>query len=239
MNLILCVFFLVLSSALFKVFCVIAQDTLLMDKPNNRSLHSCPTIRGGGIVFIGLALISLPLLCYLNKTSFFEQGVFALSILMIAGLSFLDDLYHLSVTLRFFVQSIVALSIAVFIRPEELQFLFFSISSPGLISPFIFFTVLWAINHFNFMDGIDGFCASQAVFLLVAYALLFGIQGDVFYQNFCWIFISCLAGFLIFNLPPAKLFMGDVGSATLGLITFCLALIAQQKFQIPILYWFM
>ncbi|MBI2785196.1 MAG: hypothetical protein HYX60_02350, partial [Legionella longbeachae] len=45
--------------------------------------------------------------------------------------------------------------------------------------------------------------------------------------------------FLIFNFPPAKLFMGDVGSATLGLITFYMALVAQQKFQIPILYWFM
>ena len=54
----------------------------------------------------------------------------------------------------------------------------------------------------------------------------------------CWILVFGLIGFLVFNFPPAKLFMGDVGSATLGFISFYLALIGQQKYQIPIIYWF-
>lgn len=210
-----------------------------MDEPNNRSMHSRPTIRGGGVVFIGLALISLPILCYLTQTSLQAQWVLLLGIVMIAVVSFLDDLYHLPVKPRFLVQCSAALLIALFIQPAQLDFGIFSITAPVLIIPLIFVLVLWSINHFNFMDGLDGFCASQALFLFAAYALLFMLHGNLFYQGFCVILMVSLTGFLIFNFPPAKLFMGDIGSATLGFITFCIALIAQQKFQIPIVYWFM
>lgn len=210
-----------------------------MDKPNDRSMHSTPTIRGGGVVFIGLALLGLPLLCYMTDTSIWGQLVFILCIFFLASVSFLDDLYNLSVKPRFFTQSGIALLIALVMRPEQLDFGIVTINYAFLIIPFIFFAVIWAINHFNFMDGIDGFCAAQSIFLFSAYALLFGIMNAPFYQSFCFILIFSLLGFLFFNFPPAKLFMGDVGSASLGLISFCIALIAQQKFQIPIFYWFM
>lgn len=239
MNLILSLVFLTLSAVLTKVFCRLAQDTRLMDKPNGRSMHSKPTIRGGGLVFIGLALLSLPLLAYLTQTAFLNQWVLMLCIVLVASVSFLDDLYHLSVKPRFLVQAVAALLIALFIRPEQLNFGLFSISYPVLIIPFVFVLALWAINHFNFMDGLDGFCASQALFLFAAYAVLFALHGAAFYQGFCLVLSCSLIGFLIFNFPPAKLFMGDIGSATLGLITFCIALIGQQQYEIPILYWFM
>lgn len=238
MNLTLSFFFLVFSIALTKLYCIVAQDTLLMDKPNHRSMHSVPTVRGGGLIFIGLALISLPILNNLTESSFEEQYIFLPCTFFLAAVSFLDDLYHLSVKIRFFTQSGIALLIAIFMRPAQLD-LGIMIQSSFLIIPFIFFAVIWAINHFNFMDGIDGFCAAQAIFLLSAYAVFFGINDASFYQDFCFILIFSLIGFLFFNFPPARLFMGDVGSATLGLITFCIALIAQQKFNVPILYWFM
>lgn len=210
-----------------------------MDKPNNRSMHSIPTVRGGGLIFIGLALLSFPLLCYLTQTSIFEQLIFICCIFFLAAISFLDDLFNLSVKPRFFTQSGVALLIALFMRPQHLDFGIITVHYSFFIIPFIFLAVIWAINHFNFMDGIDGFCAFQSIFLFCAYAILFGMMNATFYQGFCLILIFSLIGFLFFNFPPATLFMGDVGSATLGLITFGIALIAQQKFQIPIFYWFM
>lgn len=237
MNLILSFLFLFFSIALTKLYCFVAQDTLLMDKPNSRSMHSVPKVRGGGLVFIGLALVSLPILSYMTHTSFGEQLIFLICIFFLATVSFLDDLYQLSVRIRFFTQCGIALLVALFMRPTQLD-IGVTVNYSFLIIPFIFFTVIWAINHFNFMDGVDGFCASQAIFLLSAYAILFGMNNADFYQNFCFILIFSLIGFLFFNFPPARLFMGDVGSATLGLITFCIALIAQQKFHIPILYWF-
>ncbi|KTD56600.1 alpha-N-acetylglucosaminyltransferase [Legionella santicrucis] len=238
MNLTLSFVFLVFSIALTKLYCIVAQDTLLMDKPNNRSMHSVPTVRGGGLIFIGLTLISLPILSYITQTVFEEQFIFLLCIFFLATVSFLDDLYHLSVKIRFFTQCGIALLVAIFMRPVQLD-LGIMVDYSFFIIPFIFFAVIWAINHFNFMDGIDGFCAAQAIFLLSAYAVFFGMGDASFYQDFCFILILSLIGFLFFNFPPARLFMGDIGSATLGLITFCIALIAQQKFHISILYWFM
>ncbi len=238
-NLTLSVVFLICSILLTRLYCIVAQGTRLMDKPNERSMHFHPTIRGGGLVFISLALVSIPILCYITKTSYLNAFVFSSCIVMIATVSFLDDLFNLSSKTRFLIQCITALLIVLFFKPSQLDFGFFSINYPVLIIPFIFITVLWAINHFNFMDGIDGFCALQAIFLMVSYAILFGLYGATFYQSFCLILMSSLIGFLFFNFPPARLFMGDVGSASLGLITFCVALIAQQKYHIPILYWFM
>jgi len=216
-----------------------ADNTSLMDKPNDRSMHSHPTVRGGGVVFIGLSLISLPVVCFLTQNGFMDVFLLMLCIFLIALISFLDDLYQLSVKLRFVVQCFVALLIALFLKPVQLDFGLFVISTQFLIVPFILIAVIWSINHFNFMDGLDGFCALQAIFLLSAYAYFFGLHDALMYQYFCSILIFSLLGFLIFNFPPAKLFMGDVGSATLGLITFALALLAQQKLEIPILYWFM
>lgn len=209
-----------------------------MDKPNDRSLHAIPTLRGGGIVFIGLTLFCLPLLSYFTQSTFSGQYILLISIILLATINFFDDLYNLSAKLRLLVQCIVAGLIAFLMRPDLLDFVLFSLMNPYLISAVLFFVVIWAINHFNFMDGLDGFCASQAIFIFASYALLFSFYHAVIYQDFCLILMSSLIGFLIFNFPPAKLFMGDIGSATLGLISFCIALIAQQKYQIPILYWF-
>ncbi|KTD60743.1 MraY family glycosyltransferase [Legionella shakespearei] len=239
MNVILSLILIAVSAALIRLFCVLAQNTRLMDKPNERSLHTNPTVRGGGLVFIGLSLISLPFICYYNGTSFAQQAVFFVSIILLAAISFLDDLYQLSAKLRFLVQGIVALAVVFFMRPETLDFVVFSFSNPFLVGVFLFFATVWAINHFNFMDGLDGFCALQSVFLLAAYAFFFSVHSGFIYQDFCLVLMCGLLGFLIFNFPPAKLFMGDVGSASLGFITFAVAVIAQQKYQIPMMYWFL
>ncbi len=240
MNVILSLFFIVFSAVLIRLFCALAQNTRLMDKPNERSMHITPTVRGGGFVFISLALISFPFICYYTNSSFtMEYGVLMLSIFLLATVSFFDDLYQLSAKLRFLVQGMVALAILFFMRPEYLNFVMFSINNPYLVSLFLFFFIVWAINHFNFMDGLDGFCALQAVFLLATYAFLLNLNSGFVYQDFCMVLMCSILGFLIFNFPPAKLFMGDVGSASLGFITFVIAIIGQQKYQIPILYWFL
>lgn len=238
MTLMICLILILFSTIMTKLFCVLAQNSKLMDKPNERSLHQSPTVRGAGIIFIGLSLAYLPFICYFTNSSFKDQIVLICSIVLLALISFIDDIYQLSAKSRLIIQCLVAFLVALFMRPEVLNFELFILTSPYLIAPFLFFCVIWAINHFNFMDGMDGFCALQALFLCAAYALLFYVHHDIIYQDFCLILISNLIGFLIFNFPPAKVFMGDVGSASLGLITFVIAIIAQQKYQIPILYWF-
>lgn len=229
----------VLSAVLTKLFYSLAQNTRLMDKPNERSLHARPIVRGGGLVFIGLPLLILPIISYTSAFFLSELTILIVSITLLASVSFLDDLYQLSVKPRLLVQVLVALLVALFMTPDSLDFGLFSITNPIIIVPFLFLSVLWSINHFNFMDGIDGFCALQASFLFFSYAILFGFYSASMYQDFCLVLLFSVLGFLLFNFPPAKLFMGDVGSATLGLIVFCVALMAQQKYQIPLIYWFM
>lgn len=226
------------SILLTKLFCKIAKNTRLMDKPNERSLHVIPTIRGGGLVFISLFLAAIPLLGYLEGIGLKEQAVLFFGAFIIALISFCDDVYNLSAKPRFVVQCIAAALISTLLRPEELDFVLFTLTNKYFIIALLFFVTLWAINHFNFMDGLDGFCGSQALFLFFSYALLFSLVHALFYQNICFILMFGLVGFLFFNFPPAKLFMGDVGSATLGFITFCLAVIAQEQYDVPIMYWF-
>ncbi|MFO3606183.1 glycosyltransferase family 4 protein, partial [Legionella pneumophila serogroup 1] len=238
MNIILNVFLIFVSAILTKLFALFAQHTKLIDIPNERNLHSRPTVRGGGVVFIGLSLFCWFFICNSQFFLTLEQFIFSIAIILIATISFIDDFYNLSVKIRFFFQCLIAFLIVIFILPSQLDFGLFLFENTYLIAFFLFFAVIWAINHFNFMDGLDGFCASQAIFLLAAYALFLNSAGSLIYQDFCLILISSLAGFLIFNFPPAKIFMGDVGSASLGLITFFIAIIAQKNYQIPILYWF-
>ena len=239
MNIILSISFIILSAIILsKIFCVIAQGTKLMDEPNDRSMHTHPTVRGGGLVFIGLSLCSIPYIGYLSHTPLTDQLILMVSIILLATVCFIDDLYHLSAKSRFLVQCLVALIVTLFMRPDVLDFVLFSLTNKLLIIPFLFFAVIWAINHFNFMDGLDGFCAFQAVFLLAVYVFLLRVHPALMYQDFCLVLICSLSGFLVFNFPPAKIFMGDIGSACLGFITFMIAVIAQKNYHIPIVYWF-
>lgn len=230
--------FLLVSIFFTKLFCILAKDTLLMDKPNDRSMHVVPTIRGGGIVFIGLPLCAIPILGYFYPSQLPDALVLMGSSLLIALISFWDDLYHLTAKQRFLVHGVAVLLCALFLKPNLLDVALFSVSNSIAIGFLILVMGLWAINHFNFMDGLDGFCALQAIMLFFGYFILFRSVDAGFYYELCSIFIACIIGFLFFNFPPAKLFMGDIGSASLGLITFGLALIAQKNYQIPLYYWF-
>lgn len=221
------------------LFCQAAKNSKLVNKPNNRTLHVKPTVRGGGLIFIGLSLCSIPFLAWVNETAWTNWFGLFLSVFLLASISFFDDLNPLSTKSRLIIQCISALIILYFYGPQQLDFVFFSLTQAYIIIPLSFLTIIWSINHFNFMDGLDGFSTLQAVFLLACYFVLFqGVQAS-FYQDFCLILVAALLGFLYYNFPPAKLFMGDIGSASLGLILITLALIGQQKYQIPLLYWFM
>jgi UDP-N-acetylmuramyl pentapeptide phosphotransferase/UDP-N-acetylglucosamine-1-phosphate transferase len=226
-----------ISTILTGFFRYLAKDTNLMDKPNQRSLHTIPTVRGAGIVFISLFLVSILLEQYLTASYSREICGLFIGTMLLAAIGFYDDLYSLSAAQRFYIQFLAA-GLALFsIHPDFIDLFFFFLSNKYLIGAFLLFMILWAINHFNFMDGMDGFCALQAIFLFSSYALFLGFEGDYLYQALCLNMVCGLLGFLFFNFPPAKLFMGDVGSATLGYISFFIALVAEQKYHIPLFYW--
>ncbi|ASQ46435.1 putative undecaprenyl-phosphate N-acetylglucosaminyl 1-phosphate transferase [Legionella clemsonensis] len=228
-----------LSATFVKLFCSLANNTRLLVQPNERTLHAKPTVRGSGIVFIGLWLLSVSFLGLVIDTPFSQQMMLILSGLLLSAISFLDDLMNLSVKIRLLVQALVSFSLTFYLFPLPLNFLLFTVPEGIVASVFVVAAFIWAINHFNFMDGLDGFAAIQAFFLLSIYSLIFNHHQAIFYEYVCLMLVASLVGFLIFNFPPAKVFMGDVGSATLGLSTFLMGLVAQKYYSVPIIYWFM
>jgi len=181
----------------------------ILDEVNERSSHTVPTPHGGGIA---LAITWLVGLGYLYFTSQIEADLFyALSVgVIISVVSFFDDIYELSAKLRMIVQSVVAM-LGLFCLGgfESLEFGLFSIENQIITNVFAFLLIVWFINLYNFLDGINGYAGSEALFLAVAGFLLFG--GG----HFLVLGVAVL-GFLYWNFNKAKIFMGDVGSTLLG-----------------------
>ena len=212
----------------------------LLDNPNQRSSHTIPTPRGGGIVFIGLWLVFL-CICALSKAiPLLLFLTFFLSSVVIATISYIDDNYSLKASLRFLFQMLAAILALVCIGPvSSLDFGFFTLTIIWLIMPLLFFAMVWSINLFNFMDGLDGFTTIEALFMLGIGGILIYHQGGQDTAYLIWGLVATLLGFLCWNWPKAKIFMGDVGSTTLGLIIMITGIVAQKYYQVPFILWLM
>lgn len=181
----------------------------LLAIPNERSSHSVPTPHGGGIAiaitwFTGIGYLSF---CNVIETEFF----YALTAgFIIAVVSFFDDIYELSAKLRLLTQLLVSLLALYFLGGLDVIDLgFFVITNQYITNIFACVMMIWFINLYNFLDGIDGYAASEMLFLSLAGWLLF--SGDHF-----MILVASVLGFLVLNWHKAKIFMGDVGSTLLG-----------------------
>jgi len=187
----------------------IAIKKSLIAEVNERSSHTVPTPHGGGIA---IAITWFTGLTYL----FFTKGIdvhlyYALMVgVVISVVSYFDDLFELSPKLRLLMQASVALLGLYFLGGfEQINLFFFTIDNHVLTNVFAFFMIIWFINLYNFLDGIDGYAGSEALFLALAGFFFF---GDA---HFLVLFAS-VAGFLLWNWHKAKIFMGDVGSTLLG-----------------------
>ncbi len=181
----------------------------LLEEVNERSSHTVPTPHGGGIA---IALVWFSGLFYLYFTHEIDTALFfALLVgLLISVVSFFDDLYDLSPKIRLVAQALVAFGGLYFLDGfQELNFFFFTIENQLLTNLFAFLMIIWFINLYNFLDGIDGYAGTESLFLALAGFILFGDSV------FLVLAVSVL-GFLLWNWHPAKIFMGDVGSTLLG-----------------------
>lgn len=181
----------------------------LVAEVNERSSHTAPTPHGGGIA---IAVTWFGGLIYLYMHEMIEPTLFyALMIgVVISAVSYADDLFELSPKVRLLVQALVALGGLVALSGlETIDFGFFSVENQIVTNLFAFLMIVWFINLYNFLDGIDGYAGSEALFLAIAGLVLFG--GE----HFVILAVSVL-GFLFWNWHRAKIFMGDVGSTLLG-----------------------
>jgi len=193
---------------------------LAMDHPNQRSLHRQPVPRGGGVAII-LALFGAWGLLLQPAT------LMMLLVGVLAGISYTDDWKGLPVAARLTVHTLAAMVLVHSGLPEQNLDFWLSIGLAGYI--------VWMTNAYNFMDGADGLAGGMAVFGFSAYALAALAPAESF-ATLCFTVAAATAGFLPFNFPPAKIFMGDIGSIPLGFLAAALGLIGWQQQIWP--FWF-
>ena len=206
----------------------------VLDHPNERSLHSEPVPRTGGLaVLTGLAAGAMVLAAGLavgggglDTASLHRLLACLAALLLVASVSYADDLRDVPRRLRFAVH----LGAAVLLWVGGLRW--DTPGLPGLETPLpgglaLVLTLLyavWMINLYNFMDGMDGFAGSMAAFGFGALAVLGAVGGEPLFAGLCLLVAAAAAGFLTGNFPPARIFLGDVGASSLGLLAAALTL---------------
>ena len=200
-----------------------------IDIPNERSSHETPTPRGGGLAIVGVTiggvfaakLLRLAPLPLHALTWYLAGGA------VLAAVSWLDDLRPMSAKVRLAVHGVVAgvavLTIGYWNGLEVPMAGRIEIGGIGLLLSLVW--VVGLTNAYNFMDGIDGIAAGQAVVGGVAWSIMGHCCGETQVMFLGLLIASSSLGFLAHNWPPARIFMGDVGSAFLGFSFAVLALI--------------
>lgn len=208
----------------------------LIDIPNQRSSHALPIPRGGGIAMACVFLAMLPIIQLSQDSAY---GLF-LSLYgagsTIALLGFLDDRGHIPAHRRLIVHFLAASWVLYHYHalsgtswnPEDLLSL---LTTAGLL-----LFLVWMLNLYNFMDGIDAITGSETLSISIPAAYLSWLLLP---QDPSWIVLillaSSVAGFLVWNLPPARLFMGDSGSAFLGIVLGSLT-IHSLHYSLPLFF---
>lgn len=185
-----------------------------IDVPNQRSSHTLPTPRGGGIAFVAAYLVTAGLATAImpeeagGSPSLLQGSIVVLLPLWIVGA--VDDAAGLSVRLRYLVQLIAAgLAVYLFGSFPGFDQIVGSVGAPWLTPLLSVIAITAMINFYNFMDGLDGLVGGSSAVQLAFFALYLHQPG-------WWLLVAALAAFLFWNWPPAKIFMGDSGSTALG-----------------------
>lgn len=208
----------------------------ILDHPTARSLHSHPIPRAGGLAFLASLILFVSVAVGLGWLVLGNFAWLGGSMLVVAILSLWDDVRGLSALVRL----LVHLGVAGVLVGQG--FAIDSLSLPGLVISvpswvmlgFSLLFLTWMINLYNFMDGMDGLAASMAVVGFATLGFLGAEAGDRVYAFLCFLTAAAVGGFLPWNLPPASIFMGDVGSASLGLLAGSLSLWGDRLGLFPL-----
>ena len=210
----------------------LARRLRILDRPNERSSHHRPTPHGGGLPLFSALLLGLVAAVLSGPPMPGVYLVITGLALLLVGMGVVDDVHGLSVRARFVMYGLCSVVSAVLLLPPV----------DGLYSAMTVvvaaLALLWMLNLFNFMDGIDGIAALQCIQAAFSAALLsWFTMADAPYALYCLLLAAAHAGFLVWNWPPARLFMGDAGSVPTGYLLGALALLGAVQGALPIGVW--
>jgi UDP-N-acetylmuramyl pentapeptide phosphotransferase/UDP-N-acetylglucosamine-1-phosphate transferase len=208
---------------------------LILDYPNERSLHTHPTPRTGGLAILA-AIYAAGALSVFTWPPPLSLVAIAAGGLAIATISFWDDRTGVAPAWRM----LVHMSAGVLMMFAGLGLT--GVGLPGthlgvsvLIGmPLSVLFVVWMVNLYNFMDGMDGLAGGMTVIGFASYALFGMLAGDALFVATSLSIAAAAAGFLMFNYPPARIFMGDIGSSLLGFLAAALALWGERDGIVPL-----
>jgi Fuc2NAc and GlcNAc transferase len=212
----------------------------LIDRPNPRSSHSTPTPRGGGLSMVAITTCGVAILYAAGMLSRPLTAALVLGGLSVAAVGFWDDVRSAPVAVRMIVHLGAAMLAVYCLGTTSIIRLGDSVVALGILGPVLgVMAIVWILNLFNFMDGIDGIAASEAACVLIGGAglgLFVAKNSPIQVAPELIIGAACL-GFLRWNWSPAAIFMGDIGSGFLGYAIAVIALNASQTSAINFFAW--
>ena len=175
------------------------------DRPNYRSSHTEPTLRGGGLAAV--LLVAGAVAAWVWPVDRLLAQAWLGGLALLGFVSWRDDRHGVPVAVRICIQTLVAVGVVLAItgRAAPVELILFSV-----------FALVAFMNFVNFIDGINGLVPGQLVLLPLGAALLFGVGGDVTPLLIALVLAGAMAGFIPFNFPHPRIFLGDVGSVPLG-----------------------
>lgn len=205
-----------------------AQRRAMFDLPGQRRNHREPTPRGGGIAIVAVLLVAAIASMLAGRVQPGFGIAFCIGLVLVAGIGWLDDHRPLSARVRLLVH-FAASAVLVSQLPVP------GAGGAGIALALVQWLCLaTAINFWNFMDGINGLVASQTVWVAACVAVAFAAIGASGAALLALALAAATLGFLPFNLPRARVFMGDVGSGGLGFGCGALLLLAERLSAIPV-----
>ena len=200
----------------------------LTDAPNERSMHSLLTPRGGGAAIVVVCVLGIAAAGASGiRPALPPLGGYLAGATLIVAVSLVDDVRGLPSVIRLAVHILAAVLVVAGLGPELSQ-----IAPAGLVWPLVAVAGVWIVgttNAYNFMDGIDGMAATQGIVAGIGWGILASISHQPFLELLGLLIAAGCAGFLPHNWSPARIFMGDVGSTFLGFTFAFMALAASRR----------
>jgi Fuc2NAc and GlcNAc transferase len=209
----------------------------MLDVPNQRSSHTAPTPSGGGAAIVLAWLGGVILLAVLGRVDGSFLSAMIPPTVLLAVIGFIDDQTDLSPWVRLATQLFSAAWFVLLSGVSLLTGIAFLDSVPLLSIGLGIASLVWLTNLYNFMDGIDGLAGGEGVFVALGIALFCWLSGAAGVAAISLMLAAACMGFLVWNWPPARIFMGDTGSSWVGFILGAIAMTGSEKTGITIWPW--
>lgn len=224
----------VLSYFCIYLFIKKAKSMGFINQPNERSMHRRPKARGAGTCFVGAALAVLSVALFLGQYSLNNNYFILLAVLIVFVAGFLDDLKDISPKLKFalIISATLILAYNGFYIKTMGSYMGYEIALPFYIGiPLTLFAVTGFTNAMNLTDGLDGLAGMISMIMLFVFFWIGYVHHDPLLVIVSIVFMAAVGAFLLFNWYPAKVFMGDSGSLTLGFVISVLGIRSLEYVQ--------